>query len=278
MCRLGPLMPRQMQHTHPESTLRFGIMLVQPLDLKLQKGAQGQFFNKASIGTLQVTGLRNPDAYGAVQVLECIAPGPDDIVLPKTSSSVFTSTIVDYILRSLAVKYLILAGCVTDQCVESAVREACDKHYYVTLVTGSFSTILSFCSGCNARLQARSAMGSRTGRAVMDAHDCTCLCPISCGEHFSCKTGCSREPAVLLRLLMSWLLVQMPAQRSPRSAMTTRCRPSRGSAGSARSPSSRLSWLQQIEQQIQARVERCIHAACSVRLSEPAASGPAQSV
>ena len=33
-------------------------------------------------------------------------------------------------------RFLILAGCLTDQCVESAVRDACDKHYYVTLVTG----------------------------------------------------------------------------------------------------------------------------------------------
>ena len=74
-------------------------------------------------------------------MLDCIAPGPDDIVLPKTSSSVFTSTNVDYILRSLEVKYLVLAGCVTDQCVESAVREACDKHYYVTLVTGTAQLI-----------------------------------------------------------------------------------------------------------------------------------------
>ena len=74
-------------------------------------------------------------------MLDCIAPGPDDIVLPKTSSSVFTSTNVDYILRSLEVKYLVLAGCVTDQCVESAVREACDKHYYITLVTGKAQLI-----------------------------------------------------------------------------------------------------------------------------------------
>jgi nicotinamidase-related amidase len=70
-------------------------------------------------------------------VLACIEPGPDDMVLPKTSSSVFCSTNLDYILRSLGVKYLILAGCVTDQCVESAVRDACDLHYYVTLVTGT---------------------------------------------------------------------------------------------------------------------------------------------
>ena len=72
----------------------------------------------------------------APQVLECIAPSSDDIVLPKTSSNVFSSTNVDYILRSLEKRCLILAGCVTDQCVESAVREACDRHYYVTLVTG----------------------------------------------------------------------------------------------------------------------------------------------
>ena len=72
----------------------------------------------------------------AAQVLDCIAPGSDDIVLPKTSSNVFSSTNVDCILRSLEKRYLILAGCVTDQCVESAVREACDRHYYVTLVTG----------------------------------------------------------------------------------------------------------------------------------------------
>lgn len=34
-----------------------------------------------------------------MQVLACIAPGPDEIVLPKTSSSVFCSTNIDYILR-----------------------------------------------------------------------------------------------------------------------------------------------------------------------------------
>jgi ureidoacrylate peracid hydrolase len=36
----------------------------------------------------------------------------------------------------MVLRFLILAGCLTDQCVESAVRDACDKHYYVTLVTG----------------------------------------------------------------------------------------------------------------------------------------------
>ena len=83
-----------------------------------------------------------------MQVVDCISPGEDEIVIPKTSSSVFISTNLDYLLRCLGVKQLILAGCLTDQCVESAVRDACDLHYLVTLVTGEpeapISRVLAF--------------------------------------------------------------------------------------------------------------------------------------
>lgn len=74
-----------------------------------------------------------------VQVLESIRPLDDEIVIPKTSSSVFTTTNIDILLRNLEKKQLILAGCLTDQCVESAVRDACDLNYLVTLVTGRIS-------------------------------------------------------------------------------------------------------------------------------------------
>ena len=47
------------------------------------------------------------------QMLPCCTPGPDEIVLPKTSSSVFQSTNLDYLLRSLGVRQLVLCGCVT---------------------------------------------------------------------------------------------------------------------------------------------------------------------
>ena len=85
-------------------------------------------------------------------MLDCIQPGPDEIVIPKSSSSVFTTTNVDSLLRNMGVRYLLLAGCLTDQCVESAVRDACDLNYMVTLVTGesmcefSMPTMLMMCS------------------------------------------------------------------------------------------------------------------------------------
>lgn len=56
------------------------------------------------------------------QVLSCIRPREDELVLPKSSSSVFSSTTLDYILRNLGVSRLLVAGCVTDQCVEHAIR------------------------------------------------------------------------------------------------------------------------------------------------------------
>ena len=44
------------------------------------------------------------------------------------------STNIDYVLRNLDVLYLVVFGVVTDQCVESAVRDAADRGYLVTLV------------------------------------------------------------------------------------------------------------------------------------------------
>ena len=50
------------------------------------------------------------------------------------------STNIDYVLRNLGTKYLVISGIVTDQCVEGAVRDACDLGYLVTLVTDACTT------------------------------------------------------------------------------------------------------------------------------------------
>jgi ureidoacrylate peracid hydrolase len=89
----------------------------------------------------KITGFHVPKGSWDAKVLDAIAPGPDEIVLPKTSSSVFISTNIDYVLRNLEVRQLVLAGLLTDQCVESAVRDACDLGYLVTLVTDACATL-----------------------------------------------------------------------------------------------------------------------------------------
>jgi len=74
------------------------------------------------------------------QVLDEVAPVGDEIVLTKTSSSVFISTNIHYILGNLGIRQLIIAGALTDQCVDSAVRDACDLGYLVTLATDACAT------------------------------------------------------------------------------------------------------------------------------------------
>lgn len=82
-------------------------------------------------------------AHGSwdAKVLDAIAPGPDEIVLGKTSSSVFISTNIDYVLRNLGVRSLIVAGVLTDQCIDSTVRDACDLGYLVTAPTDACATL-----------------------------------------------------------------------------------------------------------------------------------------
>ncbi|MCA9995728.1 MAG: cysteine hydrolase [Anaerolineales bacterium] len=88
----------------------------------------------------KITGFHVPKGSWDGKVIDTLAPIGDEIVLPKTSSSVFISTHIDYILRNLGVKQLIISGLVTDQCVESAIRDACDLGYLVTEVTDACLT------------------------------------------------------------------------------------------------------------------------------------------
>jgi nicotinamidase-related amidase len=78
----------------------------------------------------------SPDA----QVIDALAPRENEIVLPKTSSGVFNSTAIDYVLRNLETRHLIICGVVTDQCVDMAVRDAADRGYLVTLVEDACAT------------------------------------------------------------------------------------------------------------------------------------------
>ncbi len=88
----------------------------------------------------KITGFHVPRGSWDGKVLDAIAPGEDEIVLPKTSSNVFVSTNLDYVLRNLGKRQLVVSGLVTDQCVESAVRDGCDLGYLVTLVTDACAT------------------------------------------------------------------------------------------------------------------------------------------
>ena len=75
-----------------------------------------------------------PKGHPDSAVLPEIRPLNDEIILPKTSCSVFCSTNIHYVLRNLGVRYLLVCGQLTNQCIESAVRDAADFGFLVTVV------------------------------------------------------------------------------------------------------------------------------------------------
>jgi ureidoacrylate peracid hydrolase len=89
----------------------------------------------------KISGLFCPKGSRDARVIDAIAPKGDEIVFPKTSSSVFISTNIHYVLGNLGVRHLIVTGVLTDQCVDSTVRDACDLGYLVTLVTDACATL-----------------------------------------------------------------------------------------------------------------------------------------
>jgi ureidoacrylate peracid hydrolase len=88
----------------------------------------------------KISDFNVPKGSWDARVIDPISPTDDEILFPKTSSSVFISTNIHYILGNLGVDFLVISGLLTDQCISSAVRDACDLGYLVTLITDACAT------------------------------------------------------------------------------------------------------------------------------------------
>ena len=91
----------------------------------------------------RLSGMNVPKGAEGAELIDEIRPVADEIIIPKTSSGVFNSTNIDYVLRNLDIRFLIIFGIVTDQCVDMAVRDAADRGYLVTMVSDASTTITS---------------------------------------------------------------------------------------------------------------------------------------
>ena len=74
------------------------------------------------------------------RVIDALAPGEDELVLAKTSSSLFNSTVFDYVMRNIGIDSIIVAGFLTDQCVDHAIRDGADRGYYMICAADACAT------------------------------------------------------------------------------------------------------------------------------------------
>jgi ureidoacrylate peracid hydrolase len=82
----------------------------------------------------KISGLFAAKGSREAEVIDELAPLDNEIVIPKTSSSLFNSTNFEYVLRNLGVEYVMVMGMLTDQCVETTVRDGCDRGFLMTVV------------------------------------------------------------------------------------------------------------------------------------------------
>jgi ureidoacrylate peracid hydrolase len=106
----------------------------------------------------KISRIHHPKGSWEAEVIAEVAPLPNEILIPKTASGIFNATNIDYVLRNLGIDYLVMYGVMTDQCVESAVRDAADRGYLVTQVEDA----------CAAQTEA----GHRRSIEAMAGHYC----------------------------------------------------------------------------------------------------------
>jgi nicotinamidase-related amidase len=70
-----------------------------------------------------------------------VAPIGDEIVINKTASGVFNATNLEYVLRNLGITGLFVVGVYSNECVSTAVRDACDLGFHVTLISDAIATV-----------------------------------------------------------------------------------------------------------------------------------------
>ena len=73
-------------------------------------------------------------------MLDDLAPGEDEIVLPKTSSGVLTRRSSSTCCATSGIDTLVVTGFLTDQCVDHAIRDAADRGFYPVCVRDGCAT------------------------------------------------------------------------------------------------------------------------------------------
>ena len=70
----------------------------------------------------------------AAAMVPSLTPGEGDIVITKTTCSVFTSSDLERALKNMGVEHLVICGVLTNACVESSARAGADLGFYVSVV------------------------------------------------------------------------------------------------------------------------------------------------
>ncbi|MGH6760928.1 MAG: cysteine hydrolase family protein [Phyllobacterium sp.] len=81
-----------------------------------------------------------PKGSRDAKVIDELKPDADEMVIPKTSSSLFNSTNFEYLIRNIGLETVIVTGFLTDQCVDHTIRDGADRGFHMICVSDGCAT------------------------------------------------------------------------------------------------------------------------------------------
>ncbi len=88
----------------------------------------------------KISNFNFPKGCRESQVIAALSPEEDEIILAKTSSSLFNSTSFDYVLKNIGIEQIIVTGFLTDQCVDHTIRDGADRGYRMICAADACAT------------------------------------------------------------------------------------------------------------------------------------------
>ena len=85
-------------------------------------------------------GFETPNHTKEAEILPEVGPHEGELVVDKTTESVFNSTNIDRMLRNMGISNLIITGVVTNGCVEGTTRGAAENNYGTIRVEDATAT------------------------------------------------------------------------------------------------------------------------------------------
>jgi ureidoacrylate peracid hydrolase len=128
--------------THAASTARAAGVTVMFAPISFAQGYRE--ITSTPYGILK--GVVNANAFvrgtWGAEIVDSLSPGSEDIIIEgKRGLDTFASTNLDFILRSRGIKTLVVAGFLTNCCVESTVRTGYEKGFNVVALSDCTATL-----------------------------------------------------------------------------------------------------------------------------------------
>lgn len=95
--------------------------------------ARTRFFNAMAVEKFGAAAFPHKD-HPASRIVDTLKPEETDLIVIKNTSSVFTATKLEFILRNMGIEQLFVTGVVTNMCVEGSARTASELGFEVFLI------------------------------------------------------------------------------------------------------------------------------------------------